>query len=832
MPDSETLSDPSKETISAASLGAGPDAANLETALALAGSGISIFPVQGWLDGDQAKTPCRGVRWRHESTTDKTRIAKWWATWPDAAPAIDVGKSNLLVIDCDVPKAEGQMPGDVWWRDRLEEQDSLAIPVVNTPSGGRHYIFRQPDGEPLVNARGSLPAKAEVAIDVRGAGGYIVAGGAILSGGRTYKPEGSIAAAPVAPGWLVALLAPKSPPVEPAAPVTLPAAPVLPPSSDRARAWATAALESEFREVASLPPGSRNEGLNKASYKLGGLVGAGYITHSEAYSVMAGAVVGWTDQPKTLGTLRRGLQDGARAPRELPPEEGHQGAALAALIMSGDGRTASDPETGEVHNIARVDETAGGSLEAMFGDLLLPDPAAESEGAVRAITDWILATGRRPNAPLAMAAALVTVGGVCSRHIVGPTGSATHLFVACLGSSGVGKDHPLKAPGRVLSAAGLGGLVRTGKLMSSGALENLIAAHPAVVATIDEMGESLFGKIMHKRASTHEAGITAGLRELWSMLPGSSFDTAERAGGSSRRVESPALMLFGMSTPGEFFRPLDAGSAVNGFLNRFLLIEAGPRADDRDAPVSLFDPVPDSLVEGLAAILPSGGQLPGSQVLFASDSPAAADILQVPYANGHARALFAALEERCRAYRPGGSIVGDDDESPLLARTAEMSVRLATIHAMGRDGRAARVGEFDLRWGATIALRSAHAMAAGLERHSGGGEHADRVREFEAFLRREGAGGAVVPRRAVVRAFHRKYEIRHIDATLSGLKDAGRIEVTPLATGGRPSEGYRSNPKTASLGRRTRMAPGRNRDGRTEAKGRLPLSSFRRRFRP
>ena len=78
-------------------------------------------------------------------------------------------------------------------------------------------------------------------------------------------------------------------------------------------------------------------------------------------------------------------------------------------------------------------------------------------GVLGEIVEWILATSRRPNRPLAVASATAIVSTVCGRHLYGPTGSALNVYIACLGDSGIGKGRPLAAISEVLKAAGLAG---------------------------------------------------------------------------------------------------------------------------------------------------------------------------------------------------------------------------------------------------------------------------------------------------------------------------------------------------------------------------------------
>ncbi len=108
---------------------------NLDVALELAEAGVFVFPANA------DKKPV--VKWRDESTTDIAKIKAWWRQFPNALPAIDVGKSGLVVIDAD---RHGGPDGVQAFYELVKELglDVSACPVVRTPSGGLHLYFRQP----------------------------------------------------------------------------------------------------------------------------------------------------------------------------------------------------------------------------------------------------------------------------------------------------------------------------------------------------------------------------------------------------------------------------------------------------------------------------------------------------------------------------------------------------------------------------------------------------------------------------------------------------------------------------------------------------------------
>jgi hypothetical protein len=121
--------------------------------------------------------------------------------------------------------------------------------VVETPSGGLHFYWRTET--PYSNSRGSLPD----GIDVRGKGGYVIAPGATLPDGRSYRiVHGSWDAIPVLPGALAGLLREKGPVTTPAPP----GAPVGANVTDRDLSFGCGALAKAHEAICSAGKGERN----------------------------------------------------------------------------------------------------------------------------------------------------------------------------------------------------------------------------------------------------------------------------------------------------------------------------------------------------------------------------------------------------------------------------------------------------------------------------------------------------------------------------------------------------------------------------------------------
>ena len=288
----------------------------LDAALAYAARGWHVFPVE-----PQGKRPMQGIRWREASTTDPETIRAWWKRWPKANIGLDCGKSGLVVLDFDAGKPE--FAGD----DLLEAVFRIPTAHAATGGGGYHFFFRQPEGEPLGNRRGDLPA----GVDVRGVGGYVVLPPSVHpSGGRyTWLDDGEPAPLPY---FILELLRSDKWPVERR---------IVADSNGKhpranGSAYARRAFEDEVAAVRAAPVGARNETLNRAAFNLGQLVAGGELEQAEVEAALLdAALAAGLPEREARATIASGMNAGAREPRTAPVRwAGVDTTARAAVGMS------------------------------------------------------------------------------------------------------------------------------------------------------------------------------------------------------------------------------------------------------------------------------------------------------------------------------------------------------------------------------------------------------------------------------------------------------------------------------------------------------------------
>lgn len=152
-------------------------------------------------------------------------------------------------------------------------------------------------------------------------------------------------------------------------------------SADRLRAYALAALNGEADDLKAMRGGTgRNNKLRDAAYSAAGFIPHDLLTAQEIEDTLMSAaeacnLVSDDGEDKTLDTLRRSIDAGAAAPRDLPPER-LQGTISTTPPSGSDAGSADDAEPTvtfeEVLEWARAATISG--LPRIFQDMrYLPD---------------------------------------------------------------------------------------------------------------------------------------------------------------------------------------------------------------------------------------------------------------------------------------------------------------------------------------------------------------------------------------------------------------------------------------------------------------------------
>jgi Bifunctional DNA primase/polymerase, N-terminal len=261
-------------------------AINLEIAIGLATVGLPILPAGVFWNQTSARWRKQPLvnRWQQVATCDPLQIGEWWRAHPAAVPGIELGRAGLLVIDAD---RHGSADGVAAFQALTLRHGLPVGPVTITAGRGLHYLFRQPEGERFRNRRGRLPQ----GIDVRGAGGWVVAPGSVRPDGAVWQSATDTPPlrdafpdrVPRVPDWIANLI--QGWPThnnslhsrEPAA---------IPASSSRHAAYAKAALARNASDLAAAQTGGRNNLANAIAFRMGRMVARGWIDETKVVDAL------------------------------------------------------------------------------------------------------------------------------------------------------------------------------------------------------------------------------------------------------------------------------------------------------------------------------------------------------------------------------------------------------------------------------------------------------------------------------------------------------------------------------------------------------------------
>jgi hypothetical protein len=263
----------------------------LASALHLADLGIGIIPLW-WPNGDQCACP-RGAECsspaKHpltknglkDATTDAHLIRVWWWQNPQANIGLVTG-GEIDVIDVD-----GAIPAYQALIEDMGAPEHVATVLTGRGDGGLH-IYCTPGGNKTIpSGKHGLPNK----IEVKGAGGYVVAPPSrhVSGGTYTYLTEitGTIHGKIPLAAWLAELDTEPAPvvPIRPTMPM-----PSMPASTDNVTKYRDAVIASACNAVLEAGEGGRWMALaTEAVPKIARGIAGGLIAHDVGTYALEGA---------------------------------------------------------------------------------------------------------------------------------------------------------------------------------------------------------------------------------------------------------------------------------------------------------------------------------------------------------------------------------------------------------------------------------------------------------------------------------------------------------------------------------------------------------------
>jgi Bifunctional DNA primase/polymerase, N-terminal/Primase C terminal 1 (PriCT-1) len=619
----------------------------LQAALRYADLGYPVFPC---VPGGKAPATAHGFL---DATTDTEQIEAWWTARPDSN--IGMPTAGFLVVDVD--GADNPWPGDDL--EGLEE-----CPVSQTPHGGRHHVYRQPQGKSWNSTASRLAPK----VDTRANGGYIVLPPSVV-GGKPYQWAGEFeiepSDLPEPPAWLVAqveggtdLFSQETDGAAGDGPVAPQGAPVAP-KSERAAAGTNV-----------IPAGHRNATLAR----LGGAMRR----------------VGMS-QAEILAALVRANED-----RCSPPLKDREVERIAASIAR------YEPDQVAV---AVAENHWGQDNDAVPDDVEpqdvldpgpMPDELFRIPGFVSEVMDHCLNTAPYPNLVMSFAGALALQATLAGRKVRDPGNNRTNLYLLGLAHSAAGKDRPRKLNTEILHAVGLSHQLG-GRFASGEGIQDALFSEPCMLFQTDEI-DGMLQSINKARDARHE-NIMGAMLTIYSSAD-SVFPMRRKAGRDAPgAIDQPCLVVFGTAIPKHYYEALSDRMLTNGFFARMIILDCGGRSPGQEPKLK---PLPDRILETAqwwADFQPGTGNLenwhPEPRVIMHTDE---------------AKEILVEMRLEAEAEYARAEAAADEAGTTVWGRVSEHARKLALLYAISENHMEPKIGAKAVEWARRFVTHQARRM--------------------------------------------------------------------------------------------------------------------------
>jgi hypothetical protein len=408
-------------------------------------------------------------------------------------------------------------------------------------------------------------------------------------------------------------------------------------------------------------------------------------------------------------------------------------------------------------------------------------------GVLKDIYDYSENIAKISQPAISMQAAL-SVGSVAAgRMYRTDMNNFSSLFFMCIAKSGQGKENVKTVVESILDKADHSELMAGDGYTSSGAIYSLLRYKPTHITVMDEFGKRL--ESISKASNSNKEDALQVLMETWGRCHGvlrpdnysmMTLNQKQQKEAMDRSTIKPAITLVGMSVPKNFYGALSTGRIVDGFLNRFIVVESHvPRSVGRmipyvEPPKAVYDWVTDvrQTNNEMEQIARDNAELDFKQRILTFDDDSR-NLLE--------KLAYDLVDQQNKLEKEGLEV--------LLSRTREKAMRLALIGALADNKRAKTISGDITQWAIDYVNYYDQLLIESCKDKVAGSEMEGRIKQILSFIRSQGEWGISkrdIDRREIFRSM-KSYEVKEI---IERLKNSGEIQekdVKKSATG-RPTK--------------------------------------------
>ncbi len=392
----------------------------------------------------------------------------------------------------------------------------------------------------------------------------------------------------------------------------------------------------------------------------------------------------------------------------------------------------------------------------------------QAPGLIQEMIDYHIATAPRPRPELSLAATLALLGTLTGRKIKSFTGMRTNLYIIGLADSGSGKEKPRANNVLALAAAGFPKqYLGSNKPASDSAMINALVGKPSMLIQIDEVSKFFLNIKEAGGQATHLKSIADTMLELYGSSENPCWSPKNFADSDKdATITHPHLCIYGTSTGEGFWRSVKSSDAADGFLARFMVIEAPakhPRLvlkPERPIPQTVID-----IIKDWDAFNPGNGTLDVEAITIPFDSAAIERLIR------HSDDIEDRLANDPRAKRP------------IWSRTSALAQKLAMLFAASRGPHGLMVSLQDVQYAIRLANWSTRLLDCRIFTSVSENEHEAKKKRVLQIIReaREIAWNEMTRRTQWLQVGQRER-----NDIVNDLVEAGYVELVPQAGRAKP----------------------------------------------
>ena len=604
--------------------------------------------------------------------------------------------------------------------------NNLPVTPLKVATGkGMHYYYNNPENFTTYVARRVADYDPAKLIDIRGVGGLIIAPYNIHATGAIYEPQ-------VIPGW-------------------------------------------ELHDTGDLPDFSREDWVKvTGADKINGkpiatplsLEAAAEGSRNDTAARLAGYLIA-----KGLNTdfTQFFLQSWNRSNK--PPLEDSEIATTVNSIM----------KTHERKNQAAPSYISKNRVIKEPAELYNPP------GIIKDIYEYSEQIAQISQPALSLQSALGVGSVAAGRMYKSDMNNFSSLYFMCIAKSGQGKENTKTVIESVLDNSGHIDLMAGDGYTSSGAVYSLLRHKPTHITVMDEFGKRL--ESIAKSSNSNKEDALQALMEAWGRCHGTirpdnyslmNMSSKQQQEAMDRSTIKPAITLMGMSVPKNFYGALSTGRIVDGFLNRFIVVESKlPRVVGKMVP---FREPSHAICEWvrkmretkneMEELAKNNSELDFKQRVLTFDNESK-DLLT--------KLAYKLIEEQDALEKDGLEV--------LLSRTREKAMRLALICALADNHNTNIIRSDITKWAIDYVYYYDQLLVDNCEDKVAGSETESKIKQVLSFIRSQGDIGISkrdIDRREIFRSM-KSYEVKEI---IERLKNSGEIQEKDVkkSNTGRPTK--------------------------------------------